>query len=128
MSFNDRTENNGLIDYQQPKDIHASINYLKKEDTAIEPPLIWGEEPKQRGRPNNNNTDEAILEALDLAKEGNHEEAIEIIKQNNTRDYLLYKNQITETLQQEAKPNKKWDIPEYNTEDIKLNSNQQFGS
>ena len=104
MSFNDRTESNGLIDYQQPKDIHASINYLKKEDTAIEPPLIWGEEPRQRGRPQSENMDESILEALDLAKEGNTKEALEQIKQTNTRDYLLYKNQIIEALQQEQKP------------------------
>ena len=98
MSFNDRTESNGLIDYQQPKDINASINYLKKEDTAIEPPLIWGDEPRKRGR-QSDNMDESILESLELAKEGNHEEALELIKQTNTRDYLLYKNQIMETLQ-----------------------------
>lgn len=125
MSFNDRTETNGLIDYQQPKDINASINYLKKEDTAIEPPLIWGDEPRKRGR-QCENMDESILESLELAKEGNQEEALELIKQTNTRDYLLYKNQIMETLQQEQKPVKKWDIPTYNTEDIKLTDNQQL--
>jgi len=128
IEFNDRTTLNGTIDYQTPKNISASINYLKKEETSVmeHPYLEHGELPKESGRPNKKtgNTDDAILEALELAREGNTDEALDAIKQSNTRDYLLFKNQIKETLLGE-KQHKKWTAPNMNISNVKLTKSQQ---
>jgi hypothetical protein len=128
MSFNDRTDKNGTIDYQTPKSLGASIQYLKKEETSVEdhPYLEHGEAPNENGRPlkKTGNTDDAILEALQLAKDGNTDAALESIKQSNTRDYLLFKNQIKETLLGE-KQNKKWTAPNMNKDNVTLSKSQK---
>ena len=83
MSFNDRTDTNGLINYQTPKNINASIQYLKKEETAIKelPFLEYGQALKERGRPNKQSIDNSILEVMQLAEQGETEEALELMKQ-----------------------------------------------
>jgi hypothetical protein len=128
MSFNDRTNKNGTINYQTPQSLGASIQYLKKDETSVEdhPYLEYGEAPLDRGRPTKKttNTDDAILAALDLAREGHTDEALEAIKHSNTRDYLLFKNQINETLLGEKK-NKQWAAPNMNKDNVTLSKSQK---
>uniref|UniRef100_UPI004048C726 hypothetical protein n=1 Tax=Orrella sp. TaxID=1921583 RepID=UPI004048C726 len=127
MSFKEDRTGNSTIDYQKPDNIQASINYLKKEETSIidQPFLEWGEAPRPAHRPKKNIQEEDIFNALELAQDGQADEALQQIRQSNPRDYLLYKNQIRETLQSEKKPLKKWDLPEYNTDETKLTKSQQ---
>ena len=127
MNFNDRTDTNGLINYQTPKNINASIQYLKKEETAIKelPYLEYGQAPKERGRPNKQSIDNSILEVIQLAEQGETEEALELMKQSNPRDYILYKNTIRETLTSENKTRLKYDLPNMDKSNVKLTPSQQ---
>lgn len=115
----------GLIDYQKPKNINQAINYCKKEDTAVEdcPWLEHGEIPKNHGRPTDDN--EAMLTAIEQAQEGDIEGAMQTMKERHTRDYLLYKNQIKNTLQEETKKYKKYTPISFHKEDVKLSKSQQ---
>lgn len=119
-------EQNGMIDYQKPKHIHKSINYLKKEDTSVEncPFLEYGEPPKQSIRQQDEDK-EALLEALRKAEEGNTEEALNDIKQIDPMKYIQYKQQITENLRTENKTREKYDLPSFNVTDVHLNEKQK---
>ena len=126
MDFNDRTGKNGVIDYQTPKNINASIQYLKKEETSIEglPYLEHGDKPLEQGRPMKVNED--LLDVLQLAQDGDADGALQAFKQTAPMDYIKYKNQIKETLKEEAKPKKlKYDLPDMNKDSIKLSPKQQ---
>jgi len=117
----------GLINYQTPKKINATIQYLKKEYTEIEdePYLEWGDAPKDTGRPAMTAKEQIVLEALNEAREGNTEEAIETIRNINPIDYIKYKNQIHEVVTSENKTYKKYDLPDISQDSVKLSTQQQ---
>lgn len=119
-------EQTGMIDYEKPKHIGKSINYLKKEETSVEghPYLEYGEQPKMSVRQQNEDK-EALLEALKKAAEGNTEEALEDIKNIDPMKYIQYKQQITENLTTENKTIKKYDLPSFDIKDVTLKPKQQ---
>jgi len=121
------TKIKGLINYQTPKKINATIQYLKKEYTEVEdePYLEWGDAPKDIGRPSITDKDATILEALNQAQEGNIEEARDMIRNIAPMDYLKYKNVINETLTSENKTYKKYDLPDISKDSVKLTTQQQ---
>jgi hypothetical protein len=99
----------GLIEYETPKDYNAVSKYLDKEETAVEPPIENGTKPKTKLlRPD----EQLMLEALNLAKEGNEEEAMELIRQTTPSKYIIFNQQIKETLKQENKTIKKYPLPD----------------
>ena len=116
----------GTVDYQKPNDINASITYLHKAETSIEgkPYIEEGEIPKRRGR-QPNDINEGILKAMNIASEGNTDEALEEIKQISPRDYLLYKDTIKNTLEGENKTRKKYTAPDMSKANVKLSEQQQ---
>lgn len=120
----------GLIDYQKPKNIHSSILYLKKEETSIEgkPFMEWGEAPLENGTNQHKSKDiqnTELLLALEKAKQGDTEGALEDIKNISPMDYLKFKGQINQTLKEENKVRKKYTAPSYAPKDVKLNQKQQ---
>jgi len=127
----------GSINYQTPKKINATIQYLKKEDTAIadSPYIEDGKAPLDKGRPikNNNNNgnykdkkEEELLTAINIAENNTIEEALEHIKATNPRDYLLYKNTIENTLTQDKnKLRKKYTPPNMNATEVNLTKQQK---
>jgi hypothetical protein len=121
------TKINGLINYQTPKKINATIQYLKKEYTEVEdePYLEWGDAPRDIGRPSITDKDATILEALNQAQEGNIEEAKDMIRTIAPMDYLKYKNVINETLTSENKTYKKYDLPDISSDSVQLTPQQQ---
>lgn len=127
---------NGSINYQTPKKINASIQYLKKQETEVEdaPYLEYGEAPPEPKHINNNYQskqdikDTALLEAIQLADNGGDiDEALEHIKQTNPRDYLLYKQQLKNTLLEDSnnKTRKKYELPDMSKENVKLTKKQE---
>ena len=119
----------GLIDYQKVKKIQASVLYLKKEETSIEgkPYLELGQCTAEHGTNQYKKQDnaQAILEAIQKAEEGDTEGALEDIKQSAPMDYLKFKQVINDTLKSENKNIKKWDLPDFNPQNVKLNKQQQ---
>ena len=119
----------GTIDYQKPKHIGKSITYVKKEETAVAdyPYLEYGElgATHQRQLNNNNNNNEALLEAIAKAENGELEEALADIKQIEPMKYLQFKEQIKGNLATENKTIKKYDLPNMNKTNVKLNYQQQ---
>lgn len=116
----------GMIDYQKPKHIHKSINYLKKDETSVEdmPYLEFGEIPKQSVR-QQAETNEAILDAIQKAEQGNLIEALDDIKNIDPMKYIQYKEQIKANLTTENKTIIKYDLPNFNIENVTLNEQQQ---
>ena len=94
----------GTINYQAPKHILKSINYVKKDGKYHED----GDIPKEAGR----QTDNTTLEAIKLAKEGQLEEAIEIIRETNPLDYLKHKETLIENLRTENITREKFPLPD----------------
>jgi hypothetical protein len=120
----------GLIDYRKPEKLHASINYLKKEETSIEgkPYLETGTAPLEVGTNQHQKRDiqnTQLIEALDKAKQGDTEGALEDIRTIAPMDYLKFKNQIQDTLKAENKTRKKYTAPSFNINDVKLTPQQQ---
>lgn len=123
----------GMINYQTPKNINATIQYLKKERTSIEeePYLEDGIAPLDKGRPKKQNTNknianEELLTAINIAENNSIEEALEHIKITNPRDYLLYKNTIHNTLTQDKnKLRKKYTPPNMDATQVSLTKQQQ---
>lgn len=117
----------GLIDYQKPKNIQASVNYLKKEETSVHgcPYLEDGDIPKNNGRPMEENT-QAILLAIEKAEHGDVEGALDDIKHIDPMKYLQYKQQIKSTLQEEGKKHKVYTPTSFATADVKLSKSQQL--
>jgi len=123
----------GMINYQTPKKINATIQYLKKADTAIadSPYIEDGLKPIEKGRPKKQNdykniVNEDLLTAIALAENNTIEEALEHIKATNPRDYLLYKNTIQNTLTEDKnKLRKKYTPPNMDASQVKLTAKQQ---
>lgn len=118
----------GLVDYDKVKNINASINYLKKTETSVEgcPPLEHGE-IKTAGRQTTDKTEynEAILEALEQAKQGNTQEALEQIKTIDPMKYIQYKQQLTENIKTENATRKKYTAPDYSIKNVILSPKQK---
>jgi len=113
----------GLINYQKPDNINASIQYLKKEETSVadEPYLEYGTKPKEAGRPLKHSS------IIQLAEEGDIKGAIELIKTEMTKDYLIHKDTIEANIEKIAKPPLlKYDIPTYEPDNITLTEQQQL--
>lgn len=122
----------GTINYQKPLKINATIQYLKKELTEVQdsPYLEDGDRPLDSGITKNSqqrkdDKDKYLLEALELASNGETDDALEHIRQTNPRDYLLYKNTIKDTLQCENKLQKKWKKDDVSIANVKLTEKQQ---
>lgn len=115
----------GTVDYQKPKCIQATINYLKKEESSIDdaPFLEDGDIPKNNGKYSENNIQ--ILEAIQKAQDGKLDEALEDIKQIDPMKYIQYKEQIKGNLSTENKTKKKYALPSFKTQDVKLSIKQQ---
>lgn len=116
----------GMIDYDKPKVLTASIIYLKKEETSIadKPYLEDGDTPNNHGR-FTDDTITGLLDAITLAQEGDLDKALEQVKQIDPMKYLVNKQQIKETLQQENKTRIKYDLPSFKSDSVKLNAKQQ---
>jgi len=111
----------GLINYQKPDKINATIQYLKKEETSVadEPYLEHGDKPLEQGRPLKQ------YNIIQLAQEGDIEGAIEQVKIEMTKEYLIHKQTIDSNIEAIAKPKKKKYIaPSFNKEDITLTEQQ----
>lgn len=118
----------GLIDYQQPKNLIASIQYLKKAETSVEghPFMEHGDTPTELKRiQNKDDKDTQLLAALEKAEQGDTEGALADIKAVAPLDYLKFKQQINATLLTENKTILKYELPSFAPEDVKLNPKQQ---
>lgn len=118
----------GTIDYQKPKHIGKSITYVKKEDTSVEgkPFLEYGELGTNHKRQTyNNDNNEALLEAIAKAEQGDTEEALQDIKQIDPMKYLQFKETFKTNLTSENKTVKKYELPNMNKTNVKLNPQQQ---
>lgn len=127
MSYNDRTETNGLIDYQKPDNINATIQYLKKTETAVEgnPYLEYGEPPMETKRRTTADNQE-VLNIIKLAEQGDADEALAQLKQIDPMKYLQYKETFKTNLQSENKVRQKYQLPDLSPDNIKLTPNQQL--
>lgn len=98
------------INYQKVKSVVKSFTYLDKEDKN---PSTHGTPPtkikNQQARQDQVN--QTYLQAIHLAETGNLEEAEQVMRETNSRDYLLYHNQIRETLKTLNQTRLKYDIP-----------------
>jgi hypothetical protein len=128
LSFNEDRTGNSTIDYQKPDNINATIQYLKKEDTAVEgsPYLEYGELPKERGRPIKQPNHDNVIDIIKLAEQGNTEEALEQLKHIDPMKYLQYKETFKTNLQSENKVRQKYSLPDLSPDNIKLTPNQQL--
>ena len=118
----------GLIDYQQPKNLIASIQYLKKVETAVEgkPFMEHGDTPLELKRnQTRDDKDTQLLNALEKAEQGDTEGALADIKAAAPLDYLKFKQQINATLLTENKTIVKYELPSFAPEDVKLKPQQQ---
>lgn len=123
----------GLVDYRKIQKLHASINYIKKEDTSIEdkPYLEYGNIPIENGsnqykKKNNEEYTQSLLNALEKASEGLIEESLTDIKNIDPMKYILYKDQIKQTLNTENKTRLKYELPSFKEQDVKLTDKQQL--
>ena len=117
----------GLIDYRKPDNLPAVVNYLKKEDTAVEgKPYIEYTTETAKKFVTKDAKDSQLIEALEKAKSGDHVGALQDIKSIAPMDYLKFKNTIVETLKSEAAPpRKKYEAPSFSPADVTLNPKQQ---
>lgn len=122
-----RGEIRRAIDYQKPDKICAIIQYLKKARTSVEgkPYLEYGEAPLDPGRIQKGA--DPLVSAIQLANNGQQEEAIQLVKDSNPRDYLLYKNTIIDTLKKEEEDSvrKKYKRPDISIAKVQLTPSQQ---
>ncbi len=118
---------NGTIDYQKPDHIGKSVNYIKKTETSVEgkPFLEYGELGAVHQRLTNNNND-ALLEAIAKAEQGDIEDALQDIKQIDPMKYLQYKETFKTNLTSENKTRKKYTAPDMSKANVKLNPQQQL--
>jgi len=118
---------NGTIDYQKPDHVGKSISYIKKTETSVEgkPFLEYGELGAIHQRQANDNTT-ALLEAIAKAEQGDTDEALEDIKQIDPMKYLQYKETFKTNLMSENKTVKKYELPNMNKTNVKLNPQQQI--
>ena len=108
---------NGSIEYEKPRSTGAVIKYLYKEETSVEPPIEYGERPNNHGghmkAKNQNENDKEYSIAIELAEQGNLDEAMEHIKTIDPQKYLQYKETYSENLKTENKVRKYYDLPDY---------------
>jgi len=112
----------GLIDYKKPEHIGKCISYLFKEETSIEEPIEYGERPIPQGRPSADKETEYHT-AIELAENGQLEEAMETIKSADPLEYIKYKETFKENLKTENKVRKYYTLPDYSK--AKLSRTQQ---
>lgn len=112
----------GSINYQEVKEIHKVINYIKKDNNYKE----TGEAPKQA------NTKVSSQELLntDLSSIYNSEldtnDALEIIKQQQPAFYTQHQDKIKNVLQQRDQPQRlKWEYKTYTSQNTTLKPYQQ---
>ena len=118
----------GLIDYDKVKNYQASINYVNKEDTSIPdmPPLEYGVAPMfTQGGDRKSIEIKTTLEAIEKAEQGDLEGALQDIKNLDPLKYLQYKQVFQENLKTENKTLKKWDLPNFKKDAVKLSTKQQ---
>ena len=96
------------------------------------PYLEYGEAPLDIGISKKNfkdkdEKDRELLNAIQLADSGDIDEALEHIKKTNPRDYLLYKQQLKNTLTEDnnIKTRKKYTAPDMSKDNVTLNAKQQ---
>jgi len=128
-------EINGTIDYQVPKELLATINYCKKEDTSVDdsPYLEYGVLPKEAHRPKTKQEyqdreekqNNKLKEAIEKAEQGDIDTAVELVKDIKPLDYIKHKQQIIENLTSENKIRKYYTPPNMNTDNVKLSQSQQ---
>lgn len=105
---------NGSINAQKPDHIGKVISYLCKIETATAPPLEYGERPVAQGRPKlEDEKDIEYSKAIQLAEEGNVDEALSHIKSIDPKEYLKYATTFKEQLKTENKQRKYYDLPDY---------------
>lgn len=107
----------GTINYQAPTDILQLINITTKGKYEQD-----GETPKQTGGQYKEN--DKTLEAIKLAQEGNLEEAIDIVREQNPLDYLKHKETLIENLRTENITREKFQLPDLSV-GIKLRPYQE---
>jgi hypothetical protein len=105
----------GSINYQKPENINKCISYLFKEDTALATPLEYGDRPTKQGRPKHNRDEVAVeyTKAIELAEQGNLDEAMEHIKDQDPKEYLKWAATFKEQLKAENKIRKYYELPDY---------------
>ena len=115
----------GTINYQKVKNYPASMNYINKEETSVEghPPLEHGEAPQFTT--GGDRKGQTYLEAITKAQQGDVEGALADIRECDPIKYLQYKQQYTQNLTTENQVRKKYTLPDYGKNTVKLSAKQQ---
>ncbi len=98
-----------------------NIAYCSKEDTN---PFIKGE-PKRQTKPVRHTNDEVFIDAIQLAQDGNIDEAQELVRNTAPLQYLINSTKINDTLNTLNKTRIKYDLPDMSSENNKLKPQQQ---
>lgn len=98
-----------------------NITYCSKEDTT---PFIKGE-PKGNYKVTKNSNDEVFIDAIQLAQDGNIDEAQELVRNTAPLQYLINSTKINDTLNTLNKTRIKYDLPDMSSENNKLKPQQQ---
>lgn len=131
----------GTINYQKCNKITAAIQYLKKVETEVKgkPYLEWGDTPLEAHRPSQQNDqprhykdsldrqNSNYLHAIQLAEQGEIDQALEYLKTNEARDYIIHQNKIEEAIRhiQRKLINKTFNPPPLNPSTVTLKPQQQ---
>jgi hypothetical protein len=115
----------GLIQYEKIKNYQASINYLNKQETSVEGCELLEFGTNEMRECGGQKKEEKYTEAIEQAKLGKVDEALEIIEKADPQKYLQYRQIYTENLKLSNKVRKKYTAPDFTKEHNKLTNSQQ---